>query len=285
MTRGDGGASRRRLAALWVALAVAATLVLYGLRLDPGPWTAWGDRQLRHQHLVEAERAYRRALAIDPDHAPALYGLGWAYLRSGLTGPAQDQFQHAVDVAPEFAGGHRGLAALEAARGKSAAAEERLRHAHQLDPRDAGVLADLAVLYVAAGHLEPGLELLERAMALRPRRAEFRLTVAEACVDAGFLDEARRQLDLAGSGRTMDRRYGSARDEIELRLALARLDALVEPGTLPEGGCREARALVDAAQGRLDEAMRRGLDGGMRVQDGRRLEAARNEIRRLCGGG
>lgn len=272
---------RSLLAFGWGLTVVLAGCSLYLFQLDPALTTRWGDRQLRAANLVAAENAYHRALSIDPDHAPALYGLGWAYLRAGLPDPAREQFRRAVDVAPDYFGGYRGLARLDLAAGAVDEAETKLRRAHELAPQEAGVLADLADLYLAAGHTTEGLDLYQRAVTLDPGRPEFRLGLAEVLLDGGDLEGVREQLELVGDRDVRDKRFEAAAEELFLRLELAELEL-----SLSQGGdaCDGAPALLDSAQQHLDSAREAGLERGMLAQDSHRLEKAREMVAARCGG-
>ncbi len=271
---------RSLLALGWGLTVVAAGCALYLFQLDPALATWWGDRQLRAANLVEAENAYHRALTIDPDHAPALYGLGWAYLRAGLVEPARDQFWRAVTVAPDYYGGYRGLARLDLAAGASGEAEAKLRRAHELAPQEAGVLADLADLYLAAGHTPEGLDLYQRAVALDPGRPEFRLGLAEALLDGGDLTGARDQLELVEGRDVREKRFEAAAEELFVRLELEELER-----SLAAGGdaCEHAPALLDSIQQHLDGAREAGLERTMLLQDSHRLEEAREAVAARCG--
>lgn len=275
-------APRRRLAIAWVTVIVVAGVGVYLFKLDPRLWTLVGDRQLRRDRLVQAERSFQRALDIDVDHVPALYGLGWAYLRADLDAQARDRFQRSVDLAPEFHGGHRGLAAVERRTGESRSAEERLRRAYDLAPNDPGVVTDIAGVYMDAGYVDEGLGLFDRAIDLAPSRAEYRLARAEASLAAGRIDEARAQVEAARGLRTRNRRFAGAADELLVRAALLELDGLRIGGELAAGDCSAAISLVEAAEGHLDEAVEAGLEEDLARSDRKRLGKARRRVDADC---
>lgn len=273
---------RRRLAVSWVVLVVVAGLLAYLFKLDPWLWTHIGDRQLRSEQLVHAERSFHRALDIDVDHVPALYGLGWAYLRAGLDAQARERFQRVLDLAPEFHGGYRGLAAVEARSGVARSAEERLRRAYELAPHDPGVVTDLAGIYLDAGQFDEAMALFDRAVELAPRRAEYRLARAEGSLAAGHLDEARAQVADARELRARDRRYAAAADELLFRVALAEVTLVLDPGSGEEGGCGVAQRWIGVAEEHLELAVEAGLEEGLARTDRRRLDRSRQRLQAEC---
>ncbi len=273
---------RRRWGVAWAVAAVLAGAAIYAFVLDPGWWTAAGDRRLRAGELVRAERAYQRALRIDGDHAPALYGLGWSYLRAGLLEEAEQRFLRAVAVDGTYAGGYRGLAAVAAARGQAGEAERHLRTAHDLAPGDPGVLTDLAGLYIDAGHAEQGLELHERAVAAAPRRAEYRLALAESYLALGRTGDARSTVEAAAEASIRDDHFRGATEDLLVRAALIDVEALLSSPPLGAAPCRDAGALLEEADGALQRGVSAGLDGDVSRRDRRWLEDLRARVARQC---
>jgi len=265
-----------------VAVIVVAGVGVYLFKLDPRLWTRLGDRHLRADRLVQAERSFQRALDIDVDHVPALYGLGWAYLRADLDGQARERFQRAVDLAPEFHGGHRGLAAVERRAGETRSAEERLRRAYDLAPHEPGVVTDIAGVYMDAGYVDEALGLFDRAIELAPGRAEYRLARAEASLAAGRLGDAREQVEAARGLRTRNRRFAGAADELLVRAALMELDELRSAGDLVGDGCTAALTLLGDAERHLEAASEAGLEEGLARADRKRLGKARRRVEADC---
>ncbi len=278
-------AARRRLTVAWVILVVGIGLLAYLFKLDPWLWTHMGDRQLRDDELVHAERSFQRALDIDVDHVPALYGLGWAYLRAGLDAQAKERFQRVLDLAPDDPGGYRGMAAVEVRAGTARSAEERLRRAYELAPHDPGVVTDLAGIYLDAGHVAEARSLFDRAVELAPDRAEFRLARAEGSLAAGQIDEARAQVAEARELRTRNRRFAAAADELLIRAALLELESLLEDEGPTEAACSAAQQLLGDAEEHLGQAVQAGLDDDLARLDRRRLGRLRQRVDVDCGRG
>ena len=272
----------RHLAPLWAVFVVLGGTALFAFKLDPTLWTLLADRHLRAGRLVEAELDYQRALTIDVDHGPALFGLGWAYWRAGLIEPARERFARAVEFDPDYHGGYRGLAALEAARGETQAAEEKLRVAHALAPEEPGILADLAGLYADAGYADHCVALFDRAIALAPRRAEFLLSKAEACVTLGDLACAAAAVDQASELEMKEARFAGAIEELRFRITLLETEGALEAAVGQGGDCTEVRGQLSAAQDHLDDALAAGLEERIAAVDRRRLEDLRGEGEERC---
>jgi tetratricopeptide (TPR) repeat protein len=133
--------------------------------------TLLGSLLTRTGDLAGAESAYRRALDLVPDHAPAIAGLGRLAVGRGDLQEAMTEFQRASDILPlpEYVialGETRQLAGDAAGSAASydlARAEIRLFEA-------AGVAVDLELALFEADHGDPhrALDLAEAAYARTP---------------------------------------------------------------------------------------------------------------------
>lgn len=149
--RGDAGGAlelvtrARRRAPQDAALASNLGLVLRSLERDE-----------------EAERAFREAVTLRPDHAEAWYNLGLLCADQARHAEAADCQMRALAAMPGHAQAawQRGLAL--AALKRPAEAVEALALARRLDPSQAGVLIDLAAAREAMGELETAVSLLEQ---------------------------------------------------------------------------------------------------------------------------
>jgi len=92
-----------------------------------------------------AERAYRRALAIDADYPDALDALGVLLGRTGRAGEAEPLLRRAVALAPTRASLHNNLGYLLLAGGRTAEAARELEAAVAADPGDTAARANLRV--------------------------------------------------------------------------------------------------------------------------------------------
>jgi adenylate cyclase len=132
------------------------------------------------EELEEAVKAFKQALEIDPEYAPAWLGLSWAYEYQG--GGSALKYDQRATLARETA--DRALAIDDSLalawstmsflkkkydwdwEGAKAAADRAL----QLEPNNVDVLLGTASVAFGLGQLDKSIELLERASALDPLR-------------------------------------------------------------------------------------------------------------------
>jgi len=161
---------------------------LAAARLEPGsasPNYNLGTILQRAGYLVEAERAYRLALAGSPDEIAAARihnNLGALLLQKGQAGKALQEFTAAIALNPREQNSFIGRAELEYGAGRIPDAIQDLNRALQVTPSATAYLwlgksleaqqdwAGSAQAYQAALQLDPGLaEAKQRLNALAPR--------------------------------------------------------------------------------------------------------------------
>jgi tetratricopeptide (TPR) repeat protein len=174
--------------------------------------------------LEDAERCYRRVLALDPNHPDSLHLLGVVALQSGRRPLALSMIRRAIAADSEVASYHSNLGTL---------------------------LADL-------GQTDQAIDCYRRAIALRPDLPEAYINLGNALRDRGQTDEARvcygRAIDLQPSVGEAHVNLGNLlRDQGESAASMAcyRRAVLANP-TLPEAHNNLGAVLRE--QGSLDEA-------------------------------
>jgi predicted Zn-dependent protease len=252
---------------LLVAAAVAVAVLVIALAAggrSANDWTRTGDRHLRANELVEAEMAYNQALELDPHHAEAIYGKGWALFASGhdeLVPPARQLFQRAIDYAPDFYGGYRGLGVLEMEAGRIPAAERLLRQAWEKAPEEPTVLESLGQLYLQADRLAEAAELFEAAVARSPERGELRRFMADVALRAGDAEAALEQIEQGRASAVSGRRGLYLLDEGEALIRIRQAEALIDGAKGPsDPALAMALQRLDRARSLLDEATRAGFE-------------------------
>ncbi|MCO4770345.1 MAG: tetratricopeptide repeat protein [Deltaproteobacteria bacterium] len=270
-----------------VLLLVLALLVV-GCGGGVSKWTTEGDRLLRDNDLVGAEKAYNRAIAIDSHHAPALYGKGWALYLSGhenLIPAARQLFSRCIDYDPEYWGGYRGMGVLLLDDDKVAAAETMLRNAYEKNDREATVLLSLGQMYLRASKFEEALQLFEGAIGLEPQRGEFMRFLAELEMRQGNHAKALQWITEGRARAVSGRRGLLLLDEGELRVHLDRARVLVAKSLgADDPGLPEALRALDAADSLLEKAIQsdeRLRNAGQRKRYHQRL---RQQVETAMGG-
>lgn len=104
--------------------------------------------------LADAERAYERAIQLDPAYASAHYNLGSVRLALGDTASARDCFKAAIHHDPSHGNACFQLASIHRNAGNIGKALKMLRRADELLPGDDGVRLGLGVALLDAGELD-----------------------------------------------------------------------------------------------------------------------------------
>jgi TolB-like protein len=179
-----------------ISEAIAASLVLdlnrseheLARRRDPASLEAWGLYQralpLIYRFTREDHEAARelleRAVALDPQFAPAVARLGEIHIWDIILGYSSDfdasiaaalaQSRRAVEADPRDAEARSQLAWALMTAGQGFAAVEEVRHAYELNPGNPWVLLIFAWLRAMTGPSpQEAIEYVERARRLSPR--------------------------------------------------------------------------------------------------------------------
>jgi tetratricopeptide (TPR) repeat protein len=216
-----------------------------------------------HHHqqgrLPEAERIYRRILAIDARHAGSLHMLGTLAHQVGQNDVAAQLIRAAIAIDPAQAGFHSNLGTVLQAQGKLDEAAAAYQEALDRNPKLAEAHMNLGTVLQAQGRPELAAMRFRAALALKPHLAEAHMNLGNVLQSEGKPAEA-----LA----CHDRALGLKPDFTEATFnrantlqALGRFDDAIagyrralhlKPG-LPEAHGNMGNALQ--AQQRLDEAV------------------------------
>jgi tetratricopeptide (TPR) repeat protein len=127
-----------------------------------------------------AEKAYRNALALQPDRAATHNSLGYALLREGRSADAIAEFRRYVELAPEDANAHDSLGEGLLAAGKTEEAAASYRRATELDPKFSSSVWGLGDCLDRLGRKDEAAAQYKRYLELAPK--------------GGFADESRKRL-------------------------------------------------------------------------------------------
>ena len=158
---------------------------------------------------VQAERAARTALALDPKLADAWLDQAFiAWWWRGEPAAAFRAFDRALQLDPHSAKGLHWYATALYAHGDYARALQTIGHARELDPNNRAIVADEAWLRFGSGDRAQGLETLERLVQLDPGFEASHFYLAHVYLimdrDADFLREAKLAAQLSEKAQALD---------------------------------------------------------------------------------
>jgi len=147
-------------------------------------------RHHQEGRLGEAERLYRRILALDPRHADSLHLLGMVAFQSGQPEAAAELIAQAVAVNPNNAMYCSNLGSVLKELGRHDEAVANWRRALMLRPDHAESYSNLGYVLREQGRLDEAADLLRQALTINPGLAEAQCNLAHVLSDLGRFDEA-----------------------------------------------------------------------------------------------
>lgn len=142
---------------------------------------------------ADAEAAYRKGTAIEPDHVPAWVNLAELLYQQNRWADAEAAFRGATTCTnvPENRGlAHDALARFLIRLKRYDEGLVELKEAARLLPRDARIQYFLGVAYNSLGRFEDALGPLKKAVELEPNNTEYLAGLATICRDASRIEEA-----------------------------------------------------------------------------------------------
>jgi tetratricopeptide (TPR) repeat protein len=135
--------------------------------------------------LDEAIAEYRRAIAIDPDYAPAFNNLGVALAATDRFDEAVGAFRDALRLDPDspvtqrnLGDAHYNLGSARFEAGNAAEAVDHFRAALRLMPDSADVHNNLGVALASEGHVTEAVDHFNAALKLRPEFSDAQRNLA-----------------------------------------------------------------------------------------------------------
>ena len=158
---------------------------------DGEAWLMLGRLHKIAQNSVEAEKAYKKAIEIDPNNEDALTGLAMVYADLGDSKNAAEMLRRVADKSPNG----RSLAALASAYEQMreyGLAAETLKKAIELSPAAAGELKrSLAQDLMLADQLDESLKYYQEIAAEDPRDSQAQLRISQIYRQKRDFDKAR----------------------------------------------------------------------------------------------
>src|SRR5207237_773814 len=129
---------------------------------DAGAYQALGAAYAGIGQLEDAEKAFKRALALDPNRAEVMVGLAGALVKQGKGAEAKEAAEKAIERIPHWPPAHKTLGDALMRGLKYEDAAVAYRSALAADPKVGAVAPFLGLCYELAGQLEKAHEAYEK---------------------------------------------------------------------------------------------------------------------------
>ncbi|MEX0678389.1 MAG: tetratricopeptide repeat protein [Pirellulales bacterium] len=153
---------------------------------------ALGTRHYEAGRLADAEKAFRQALAVDPQNSFALHQLGALAMDARRFDRAVEFLEKAVRAEPSRAAYHANLGLCYRHLGNAAQAERSLRAAVELEPGLVQVHAALGALLHAAGRLAEAADCYRRVVQAEPGSPDAHFDLGSVLQNLGDIEQAAR---------------------------------------------------------------------------------------------
>ena len=153
-----------------------------------------------YEVLGDAPRAralFERAVAADPDYAPARANLGKVLLAGGDNAGAREQFAAALRLQPDSAPANYNLGYLHVLAGEFNDAEGLFRRAVELDDSHARAHLNLGLVRMQLRDMAGARDALQRVLELEPANATAHNQLGMALASLGDLEGARPHFERA----------------------------------------------------------------------------------------
>jgi tetratricopeptide (TPR) repeat protein len=127
-----------------------------------------GDIFLTIEHLDQAERYLKKAIALAPEKAQYHYLLGFTYSKTQIWNKAILGFRRALKIDPDNAEYERGLGWAIFNKGQKVDGLVHLERALDLCPSNVNVITDLGAAMLMYGKIEIAKKFAERALKIDP---------------------------------------------------------------------------------------------------------------------
>jgi predicted O-linked N-acetylglucosamine transferase (SPINDLY family) len=149
-----------------------------------------GNEFLSRGMLVEAGECYRRAIAINPNHAESFVNLGFVLTQQKLYAEAERCLKQAVQIDPTLEDAYFLLGGISRECGNLATAIENYNKALELKPDFEIAYCDLCQVLFQNGQIENAKDIIERGISIKPRVATFHFYLGNLYRHEGKLEQA-----------------------------------------------------------------------------------------------
>lgn len=155
-------------------------------------YRADGNAKLAAGELLDAERCYAQAVALDPDDAALHVNLGYVRLERGLHSLALESFSRAAAMDPSLADATYLAGRAFQELGELAQADRSFRDAVAINAEFAHAWLDLGRVRLALGDPESALQAFGEAVRAEPQLWPARVQLTTVLLDVGRGQEALR---------------------------------------------------------------------------------------------
>lgn len=180
---GEGAAARQMLATAPTAHTS-----------DAATWVVLGGAEEIKGRFTEAERAFRKALEINPELAEAWYGLARSLLRTNRAIDAENAIRQALKYKSGFAPAWGSLGEMLNNRGDKAGAKEAFEKVVAADPSAAPGWFALGLVKRDLNDLSGAAVAMEKTLKLDPSKSEIWALLGEMQLRLGRPEEAFKSL-------------------------------------------------------------------------------------------
>lgn len=118
----------------------------------------------------EAKTAFERALALDPNCAPAWHGIGWLRERTSTPEAAIEAYERAISLDPRYDAPHYGIGMTHAfLRYDYDKALTAFKQGLEKSPGDVAFISQIGGTYALMGRFDEAIASLEHALTLNPK--------------------------------------------------------------------------------------------------------------------
>ena len=203
--------------AAYQAKKYGEAVAIFEAYTDRKPGNGWGHYMLglsawKHGDFSTSERAFDKALSIDPNHVKSLVNSSRLFIDQKRHDEAINRLTLASEIAPDSSEVLRLLAKTHADLGHTDEAVEAYRRVIDLNDTDAWSMNHLGLLLIGTERAGEAVPLLQRAVEVRRHVAEFHNNLGLALEHTGSF---RAAAEAYSDALLVDPRYEPAKQNLQ----------------------------------------------------------------------
>jgi tetratricopeptide (TPR) repeat protein len=160
-------------------------------------WARLGQMTLAKGDTAGAEKAFRRAVEIEPSNASYLYNYGWFLDQEDRRAEAATLYERAIASSSLSFEAMNNLALIEAARGRPVRALALLNRAVESNPDNEGTFLNRGNYYASVHHWKEAIQDYAQALKLNPANVIASVESARVHIELKRADIAIEELHAA----------------------------------------------------------------------------------------